>query len=57
MFYFHFFQFEQFYNKQHNGRNLTWLHHLSQAEVKMQTQTKAYIVSVTLKYKDLKCKI
>ncbi|CAK8696090.1 cullin-2-like [Clavelina lepadiformis] len=39
--------FELFYNKQYNGRNLTWLHHLSQAEVRMQTNIKPYIISMS----------
>lgn len=42
---FNFLQFENFYGNQYKGRNLTWLHHLSQAEVRMHTTSRPYFVS------------
>uniref|UniRef100_H2YFG2 Cullin family profile domain-containing protein n=1 Tax=Ciona savignyi TaxID=51511 RepID=H2YFG2_CIOSA len=35
--------FEEFYNKKFNGRNLSWLHHLSQADVRINFTTKPYL--------------
>nr|CAB3234693.1 cullin-2 [Phallusia mammillata] len=40
-------RFEEFYSAQYNGRNLTWLQHLSQGEVKMYTATKPYFITLS----------
>uniref|UniRef100_H2YFG1 Cullin family profile domain-containing protein n=1 Tax=Ciona savignyi TaxID=51511 RepID=H2YFG1_CIOSA len=40
-------QFEEFYNKKFNGRNLSWLHHLSQADVRINFTTKPYLVTMS----------
>jgi len=37
-------QFEKYYSVQFSGRNLNWLHQLSQAEVKMTTPSRSYFV-------------
>ena len=39
--------YEEFYAKQFNGRKLTWLHHLSNGDVKLGYLPKAYIVNMT----------
>uniref|UniRef100_H2YFG3 Cullin family profile domain-containing protein n=1 Tax=Ciona savignyi TaxID=51511 RepID=H2YFG3_CIOSA len=39
--------FEEFYNKKFNGRNLSWLHHLSQADVRINFTTKPYLVTMS----------
>jgi len=48
-FFFHLFvcQFEKFYTSKHNGRTLTWLHHHSQADLKLGYLKKPYTVCVT----------
>jgi cullin 2 len=38
--------FEKFYNSKFNGRKLTWLHHLSSAELKLCFTKKSYSVSM-----------
>ena len=40
-------QFEEFYTSKHNGRVLSWLHHLSVAELSMTYLKKAYTVCVS----------
>ncbi|XP_078482261.1 LOW QUALITY PROTEIN: cullin-2 [Ciona intestinalis] len=40
-------QFEEFYDHKFNGRNLSWLHHLSQAEVRINFTSKPYLVSMS----------
>lgn len=39
--------FEAFYSKQFSGRKLTWLHHLSNGDVKLNYTSKPYIVNMT----------
>lgn len=39
--------FERFYNKRFNGRKLTWLHHLSNGEVRLNFLKRPYIVTAT----------
>jgi len=39
--------FEVFYSKQFSGRKLTWLHHLSNGDVKLGYTNKPYIVNMT----------
>jgi cullin 2 len=39
--------YEAFYNKQFSGRKLTWLHHLSNGDIKLGYLTKTYIVNMT----------
>ncbi len=39
--------YEAFYNKQFSGRKLTWLHHLSNGDVKLGYLSKTYIVNMT----------
>ena len=39
--------YEQFYGKQFSGRKLTWLHHLSNGDVKLGYLNKPYIVNMT----------
>ena len=39
--------YEMFYGKQFSGRKLTWLHHLSNGDVKLSYLSKAYIVNMT----------
>jgi cullin 2 len=39
--------FEAFYSKQFSGRKLTWLHHLSNGDVRLGYTTKNYIVNMT----------
>merc|ERR1719219_3299539 len=39
--------FEAFYSKQFSGRKLTWLHHLSNGDVKLGYTSKPYIVNMT----------
>ncbi|CAH1163956.1 unnamed protein product [Phaedon cochleariae] len=39
-------EFEQFYHQKFNGRKLTWLHHLCQAELKLGYLKKPYVVTV-----------
>jgi cullin 2 len=39
--------YEAFYGKQFSGRKLTWLHHLSNGEVKFGYLNKSYIVNMT----------
>lgn len=38
--------FEEFYNRKFNGRKLTWLHHLCNAELKLCYLKKPYIVTM-----------
>nr|CAI5850645.1 unnamed protein product [Callosobruchus analis] len=38
--------FESFYHNRFNGRKLTWLHHLCQAELKLGYLKKTYVVTV-----------
>nr|XP_023030430.1 cullin-2 [Leptinotarsa decemlineata] len=38
--------FESFYHNRFNGRKLTWLHHLCQAELKLGHLKKSYVVTV-----------
>ncbi|XP_039265598.2 cullin-2-like [Styela clava] len=40
-------QFEKFYGDNFNGRKLSWLHHLSQAEVRVQITSKTYFVTMS----------
>ncbi|XP_071038251.1 cullin-2 isoform X4 [Parasteatoda tepidariorum] len=40
-------KFENFYNTRFNGRKLTWLHHLCNAELKLGYLKKAYIVTMS----------
>ena len=42
-----FFQYEAFYGKQFSGRKLTWLHHLSNGDVKLGYLSKTYIVNMS----------
>jgi len=39
--------FEAFYSKQFSGRKLTWLHHLSNGDVKLGYTAKTYIINMT----------
>jgi len=39
--------FEAFYSKQFSGRKLTWLHHLSNGDVKLGYTSKNYIINMT----------
>ncbi|XP_072383725.1 cullin-2 [Diabrotica undecimpunctata] len=39
-------KFESFYHNKFNGRKLTWLHHLCQAELKLNHLKKSYMVTV-----------
>lgn len=39
--------FEDFYNNRFNGRKLTWLHHLSNGEVRVSFTKKVYTVVMT----------
>merc|ERR1719410_1536389 len=39
--------YEKFYAKQFSGRKLTWLHHLSNGDVKLGYTSKPYIVNMT----------
>ncbi len=39
--------YEEFYGKQFSGRKLTWLHHLSNGDVKLGYLAKAYIVNMS----------
>lgn len=39
-------QFESFYHNRFNGRKLTWLHHLCQAELRLGYLKKPYVVTV-----------
>jgi len=39
--------FEAFYSKQFSGRKLTWLHHLSNGDVKLGYTSKTYIINMT----------
>ncbi|CAG0891452.1 unnamed protein product [Cyprideis torosa] len=39
-------EFQKFYRKQFNGRKLTWMHHLCNAEVKLNYLAKPYTVSL-----------
>merc|ERR1719210_1578063 len=39
--------FEAFYSKQFSGRKLTWLHHLSNGDVKLGYTSKGYIINMT----------
>ncbi|TRY79639.1 hypothetical protein TCAL_11956 [Tigriopus californicus] len=39
--------YEKFYAKQFNGRKLTWLHHLSNGDVKLGYLNKSYIVNMS----------
>merc|ERR1719471_683011 len=39
--------YEKFYAKQFNGRKLTWLHHLSNGDIKLGYLSKTYIISMT----------
>ena len=39
--------FEAFYSKQFSGRKLTWLHHLSNGDVKLGYTTKGYIINMS----------
>ncbi|CAB4040190.1 cullin-2-like isoform X1, partial [Paramuricea clavata] len=39
--------FEEFYNKRFNGRKLSWLHHLSNGEVRLNFLKKGYIVTAS----------
>lgn len=38
--------FESFYHNRFNGRKLTWLHHLCQAELRLSHLKKSYVVTV-----------
>jgi hypothetical protein len=40
--------FQEFYSKQHNGRKLTWMHHLSRVDLKLFGFDRRYEVSVSL---------
>jgi len=39
--------FEAFYSKQFSGRKLTWLHHLSNGDIKLGYTAKTYIINMT----------
>ena len=39
--------YENFYSKQFSGRKLTWLHHLSNGDVKLGYLNKPYIINMT----------
>jgi len=39
--------FETFYGKQFSGRKLTWLHHLSNGDIKLGYTTKGYIINMS----------
>merc|ERR1719175_174255 len=39
--------FEAFYSKQFSGRKLTWLHHLSNGDVKLGYTTRGYIINMS----------
>ena len=39
--------YEKFYAKQFNGRKLTWLHHLSNGDIKLGYLSKTYIINMT----------
>merc|ERR1712029_383774 len=39
--------YEEFYGKQFNGRKLTWLHHLSNGDIKLGYLSKTYIINMT----------
>lgn len=39
-------KFEAFYHNRFNGRKLTWLHHLCQAELKLNHLKRSYVVTV-----------
>lgn len=39
--------YEAFYAKQFSGRKLTWLHHLSNGDVKLGYLPKTYIINMT----------
>ena len=39
--------FEAFYSKQFSGRKLTWLHHLSNGDVKLNYTAKGYIINMS----------
>ena len=39
--------FEAFYSKQFSGRKLTWLHHLSNGDIKVGYTSKPYIINMT----------
>jgi cullin 2 len=39
--------FEAFYSKQFSGRKLTWLHHLSNGDVKLGYTSKGYIINMS----------
>jgi cullin 2 len=39
--------FEAFYSKQFSGRKLTWLHHLSNGDVKLGYTAKGYIINMS----------
>ncbi|ORX60862.1 Cullin-domain-containing protein [Piromyces finnis] len=41
-------QFTEFYQKEHNGRKLTWLYQLSKADVRLYTESKRYELNMTL---------
>ncbi|TPX64061.1 hypothetical protein SpCBS45565_g06144 [Spizellomyces sp. 'palustris'] len=41
-------QFTTFYGKHHNGRKLTWMHHLARADVKINRMDKRYELNVSL---------
>lgn len=41
-------QFTEFYQKEHNGRRLTWLYQLSKADVRLYTESKRYELNMTL---------
>merc|ERR1740128_653386 len=39
--------FEAFYSKQFSGRKLTWLHHLSNGDIKLGYTAKTYVINMT----------
>lgn len=39
--------YETFYSKQFSGRKLTWLHHLSNGDIKLGYLSKPYIVNMS----------
>ena len=39
--------YEKFYAKQFSGRKLTWLHHLSNGDIKLGFLPKTYIINMT----------
>ena len=39
--------YEKFYSKQFSGRKLTWLHHLSNGDIKLGYLPKTYIINMT----------